>query len=50
MLKRQRFLLLIGDASYSIYLLHFFFEKHTSNGIRSLNWGLAGEKTQARLC
>ncbi|MBP9806629.1 MAG: acyltransferase [Candidatus Accumulibacter sp.] len=47
-LKRQRFLLLIGDASYSIYLLHFFFEKHTSNGIRSLNWGLAGEKTQAK--
>jgi peptidoglycan/LPS O-acetylase OafA/YrhL len=48
LLKQQRFLLLIGDASYTIYLVHFFFQKHTSNGIRSLNWGLDGEKTQAK--
>ncbi len=48
LLQRQRFFLLVGDASYSIYLAHFFFEKHASNGIRSLNWGLAGEKTQAK--
>ncbi|SBT10139.1 putative acyltransferase [Candidatus Accumulibacter aalborgensis] len=44
--KRQRFLLLIGDASYSIYLVHFYFQKHAFKGVRSLNWGLAGEKTQ----
>jgi exopolysaccharide production protein ExoZ len=48
LLQRQRFLLLIGDASYTIYLVHFFFQKHTSNLIRSLHWGLDGEKTQAK--
>jgi peptidoglycan/LPS O-acetylase OafA/YrhL len=48
LLQRQRFLLLIGDASYTIYLVHFFFQKHTSNLIRSLHWGLDGEKTQVK--
>lgn len=46
--KRQRWLLLIGDASYSIYLVHFFFQKRVSNGLRSLDWVPAGEKTQAK--
>lgn len=44
--KRQRFLLLIGDASYSIYLVHFYFQKHAFKAVRSLNGGLTGEKTQ----
>ncbi|HRD89848.1 MAG TPA: acyltransferase [Accumulibacter sp.] len=48
LLQRQRVLLLIGDASYSIYLVHIFFQKHASSGLRSLNWGLAGERTQVK--
>jgi exopolysaccharide production protein ExoZ len=47
-LKRRRLLLLIGDASYSIYLLHFYFQKRASNAIRSLDWVPSGEKTQAK--
>ena len=39
---------MIGDASYSIYLVHFFFQKRVSNGLRSLDWIPAGEKTQAK--
>ena len=46
-LKRRRLLLLIGDASYSIYLVHFYFQKRTSNAIHSLGWVPEGEKTQA---
>lgn len=45
-LKRQRLLLLIGDASYSIYLVHFYFQTHVTKGLRALDWGYAGEKTQ----
>jgi len=45
-LKRRRLLLLIGDASYAIYLLHFYFEKRASNAIRSLGWVPEGETTQ----
>ncbi len=45
-LERRRLMLLIGDASYSIYLLHFYFEKRTSNAIRSLGWVPEGETTQ----
>ncbi len=37
-LERQKPLMLIGDASYSIYLVHFYFEKRTANAIRSLGW------------
>lgn len=46
LLKRRRLLLLIGDASYSIYLVHFFFQTYATRGLRALNWGYAGEKTQ----
>jgi peptidoglycan/LPS O-acetylase OafA/YrhL len=46
-LQRQRLLLLIGDASYSIYLVHFFFQTRVYNGIRSLGWVPTGEKTQS---
>ena len=45
-LEQRRILLLIGDASYSIYLLHFYFQKRTSNAIRSLGWVPSGEKSQ----
>jgi len=45
-LKRQRLLLLIGDASYSIYLVHFYVQKRTGNAIRSLGWVPSGEITQ----
>lgn len=37
-LARRRWLLLIGDASYSIYITHFFFQKRTANLLRSLDW------------
>lgn len=47
-LKQQRLVLLIGDASYSIYLVHFFFQTRVYNGIRSLGWVPTGEKTQAK--
>ena len=46
-LKRQRLLLLIGDASYSIYLVHFYFQKRAANALRSLGWIPSGEKSQA---
>ena len=45
-LERRRILLLIGDTSYSIFLLHFYFQKRTSNAIRSLGWVPSGEKNQ----
>jgi peptidoglycan/LPS O-acetylase OafA/YrhL len=43
---RRRWLLLIGDASYSIYLMHFFFQKRVANMLRSLDW-IPTEKNQA---
>ena len=46
-LKRRRLLLLIGDASYSIYLVHLYFQKRTFSAIRSLGWVPEGETTQA---
>jgi exopolysaccharide production protein ExoZ len=46
-LSRRRLLLLIGDASYSIYLVHFYFEKRAYGAIRSLGWVPEGEKSQA---
>lgn len=46
-LKRRWLLLLIGDASYSIYLVHLYFQKRTFNAIHSLGWVPEGEKTQA---
>ena len=42
-LKRRRLLLLIGDASYSIYLLHSYFQKRTVALLRSLDWPAPGE-------
>jgi peptidoglycan/LPS O-acetylase OafA/YrhL len=45
-LARRRWLLLIGDASYSIYITHFFFQKRTANALRSLDW-IPAEKNQA---
>jgi peptidoglycan/LPS O-acetylase OafA/YrhL len=46
-LKRQRLLLLIGDASYAVYLVHFYLQKRTFYAIRSLDWVPSGETTQA---
>lgn len=49
--KRQRFLLLIGNASYSIYLVHFKCMSYLAKTISSLDWhfwGLAGERTQIK--
>ena len=46
-LERRRLLLLIGDASYSIYLVHFYFQKRTMKALHSLEWVSSGEKTQA---
>lgn len=46
-LMRRRLLLLIGDASYSIYLVHLYFQKRTFFAIRSLGWLPDGEATQA---
>lgn len=45
-LARRRWLLLIGDASYSIYLTHIFFQKRTANMLRSLDW-IPDAKNQA---
>jgi peptidoglycan/LPS O-acetylase OafA/YrhL len=42
---RRRWLVRIGDASYSIYLMHFFFQKRTTNLLRSLDW-IPAEKNQ----
>ena len=49
--KRQRFLLLIGNASYAIYLVHFKCMSYLAKTISSLDWhfwGLAGERTQIK--
>ncbi len=46
-LKRRTLMLRIGDASYSIYLVHFYFQTRAMSAIRSLEWVTPGEQTQA---
>lgn len=45
--KRQALVMLIGDASYSIYLVHLNLQALVAKGLIRIDWIRSGEKTDA---